>query len=108
MGVIDRVRRTRTRTRSRPHTRTPSPSPTPKQAQLTLAPSRAQGQFCSVIGLLFAGAQKQRVIDGLVKVYGTGDPVPSGGLSHVRSMTSPRTLSRALALALALSRGAEP
>ena len=108
MGVIDRVRRTRTRTRTHAHTRTPRPRPTPKRAQPTLAPSRAQGQFCSVIGLLFAGAQKQRVIDGLVKVYGTGDPVPSGGLSHVRSMTSPRTLSRALALALALSRGAEP
>jgi hypothetical protein len=43
-----------------------------------------RAQFCSVIGLLFAGSQKQHVMAGLVKVYGTGDPDPRGGLSHVR------------------------
>ena len=43
-----------------------------------------KAQFCSVLGLLFAGAQKDHVMRGLVDAYGTGDPDPRGGLSHVR------------------------
>lgn len=48
-----------------------------------------KAQFCSVLGLLFAGAQKDHVMRGLVDAYGTGDPDPRGGLSHVRCILPP-------------------